>query len=107
MLDLPGFVLASVTDLVPEDACILRLDKCRFKIQPRVVAALSYQLPRPRPSLELVLSTPLLTVLQTALENNDPITLAQQTQSMRVQVAHQLHCNPSTDVGQLVLIGLG
>jgi hypothetical protein len=32
--------------------------------------------------------------------------LAQQTQSMRMQVAHQLHGNPSTDVGQLVLIGL-
>jgi hypothetical protein len=106
MLDLPGFVLASVQDFCPEDACILRLDKCRFKIHPRVVAALSYQSPRLRPSLELVLSTPLLTVLQTALENIDPITLSQQTQSMRMQVAHQLQGQPSADLGQLVLIGL-
>jgi hypothetical protein len=106
MLDLPGFVLASVTDWCPEDACILRVDKCRFRIQPRTVAALTPQLPRRRPSLELVLSAPLLSAIQSALQNNDQATLAQQTQRMRGQVAHQLQGGPSGAVGHLVLIGL-
>ncbi|WP_396439737.1 hypothetical protein [Limnohabitans sp.] len=106
MLDLPGFVLASVTDWCPEDACILRVDKCRFKIQPRTVAALAPQWPKSRPSLELVLSAPLLSAIQGALQNNDQATLAQQTQTLRAQVAHQLQGGPSGEVGHLVLIGL-
>jgi hypothetical protein len=105
MLDLPGFVLASVTDLCPEDACILRLDRCRFKIQPRTVAALAPQWPKSRPSLELVLSAPLLSAIQGALQNNDQITLAQQTQSMRGQVAQQLQGGSSGEAG-IFLISL-
>jgi hypothetical protein len=106
MLDLPGFVLNSLIDLCPEDACILRVDKCRFKIQPRVVAALAPQLLKPRLSLELELSAPLLSAIQSALQNNDQVTLAQQTQSMREQVAQQLQGGPSGEVGHLVLISL-
>jgi hypothetical protein len=74
MLDLPGFVLAWVQDFYPEDACILRLDKCRFKIQPRVVAALAPQLLTPRLLLELELSAPLLSAIQSALQNNDQVS---------------------------------
>ncbi len=40
MLDVPGFVLAAVRDLCPQGACILRLDKSRFRIQSRGTADL-------------------------------------------------------------------
>jgi hypothetical protein len=90
MLDLPGFVLASVIDLCPEDACILWLDKCRFRIQSRTAAALA---PHGKSwlKLELMLDIPLLTTIQSALHHNDQATLAQQAQTLRDRVAQQLH----------------
>jgi hypothetical protein len=54
----------------------------------------------------LVLSAPLLSAIQSALQNNDQATLAHQTQSLRAQVAQQLQGGPSGEVGHLVLIGL-
>jgi hypothetical protein len=87
MLDVPGFVLASVRDLCPEDACILRLDKCRFKIQPRSAAILSSL---PRQSLELVLDEPLVTSFQQAIASDNQAFLLRHAENMRQQVAHHL-----------------
>lgn len=90
MLDLPGFVLASVKEFCPRNASILRMNKCRFRIQSREVPKFVAQLFKSRPSLELELGTPLLTDIEIALQKNDHTALTKLAQRMRELVAQQL-----------------
>jgi len=76
MLDLPGFVLESVRDLCPHDACIQRVDKTRFKIQARGSAG-PLQVSS-REVLELNLGETMVKAMQSALDHNDQVTLAEQ-----------------------------
>jgi hypothetical protein len=90
MLDLPGFVLASVREFCPRNASIIRMNKCRFRIQSREVPKFFPQLIKARPSLELELTTPLLTDIQRALHQNDHAALTNLAQRMRDLMAQQL-----------------
>lgn len=105
MLDLPGFVLAAVSEFCPEDACILRVDKCRFRIQRR--GATTPQWRQPRQVLELVLPIPLVTAIQGALHNNDQATLDHQAQNLRERVARHLQGDSSGGESDGVWVSVG
>jgi hypothetical protein len=76
VLDLPTFVLESVRDLCPNDACIQRVEKTRFKIQARGKADLLSG--QTRSVLELNLGEAMVKAIQSALDHNDQVTLAEQ-----------------------------
>ncbi len=87
MRDLPNFVLESVRDLCAHDDCIQRVDKTRFKIQARGKADLLYG--QTRPALELNLGEAMVKAIQSALDHNDQVTLAEQALWLRESLAQQ------------------
>jgi hypothetical protein len=87
MLDLPGFVLESVRDLCPNDACIQRVDKTRFKIQARGSAGPLQG--SSREVLELNIGETMVKAMQSALDHNDQVTLAEQALWLRESLAQQ------------------
>ena len=76
MRDLPNFVLESVRDLCPQDACIQRVDKTRFKIQARGSAGLLNG--SSREVLELNIREVMVKAMQSALDHNDQGSLTEQ-----------------------------
>ena len=88
MIDLPNFVLSTLKEFGPADACIQRVDKFRFKIQSRNAEALSVF--TTRQCLELVLSEPLVASYQWAVASHDQSLLTEYAENMREQVAKQL-----------------
>jgi hypothetical protein len=88
MIDLPNFVLSSLKEFCPPDACIQRVDQFRFIIQSRNAGALS--LSASRPKLELVMGESLIRTYQGAIAAHDQTALAAYAESIREQVAKQL-----------------
>lgn len=87
MIDMPGFLLNALSDICPKDAGVIRLNKYRFKIQPRSPLMLS------TPSwlsLELELNETLVTSVQWAIASGDKVTLTLYAENIRKQVAEQL-----------------
>lgn len=81
MRDLPNFVLDSVRDLCPHDACIRRLDKTRFKIQAR--GSVGPLQGSSREVLELNIGEAMVKAMQSALDLNDQGSLTEQAISLR------------------------
>jgi hypothetical protein len=87
MLDVPGFVLAAVRDLFPEHACIIRLDKRRFRIEHGCSPTRSMPT---RQSVVLVLNEPLVTAIQWAIVAGDQQSLLTYTGNINQQLARHL-----------------